>query len=105
MSQDTHPAFHIDADDLPSGYLLSRREALTLLGGVGAAAAVLGLGPSVLAQSASPGASAAASAALPACVIRPELTEGPYYVAMSWNAPTSGPTVPPAASRREPVWT
>ena len=41
MRQDTDPAFHIDADDLPSGYLLSRREALTLLGGVGAAAAVL----------------------------------------------------------------
>ncbi len=37
-------------------------------------------GPSVLAQSASPAASARASA-LPSCIIRPELTEGPYYVA------------------------
>lgn len=80
MSQETHPGFHIDADDLPTGYLLSRREALVLLGSVGASAAILTLGPSVLAQSASPASSAAASA-MPSCVVRPELTEGPYYVA------------------------
>ena len=35
MRHDTPPGYHIDADDLPTGYLLSRREALTLLGGVG----------------------------------------------------------------------
>ena len=33
MRHDTHPGYHIDADDLPTGYLLGRREALTLLGG------------------------------------------------------------------------
>jgi len=80
MRQDTDRAFHIDADDMPTGTLLSRREALTLLANVGAAAAVVTLGPSVLAQSASPGAPAVAGSALPSCVIRPELTEGPYYV-------------------------
>jgi len=39
MRHDTHPGYHIDADDLPTGYLLGRREALTLLGGVGVFAA------------------------------------------------------------------
>ena len=33
MRHDTPPGYHIDADDLPTGSLLSRREALTLLGG------------------------------------------------------------------------
>ena len=81
MSQHTDPGFHIDADDLPTGYLLSRRETLVLLGGDGASAAIVALGPSVLAQSASPGASSAVASAVPSCIIRPELTEGPYYVA------------------------
>lgn len=81
MSQDTHPSYHIDDDDLPVGHLLSRREALALLGGIGAAAAVVVLAPSVVAQSASPAAMASAAAsAFPSCIIRPELTEGPYYV-------------------------
>ena len=80
MHQDADPAYHIDADDLPTGYLLSRREVLALMGGAGAAAAVVALAPSVLAGASSPAASAAASG-LPACIIRPELTEGPYYVA------------------------
>ncbi len=76
------PGYHVDDDDLPVGRMLSRREALALLGGVGAAVAIVTRAPAVLAQasSASPSAGAAASA-LPSCVIRPELTEGPYYVA------------------------
>ncbi len=87
MSHDTQPDYHIDDDDLPIGHLLSRREALVLLGGVGAGVAAISWAPSVLAQSAdtsaAPGAIAAspAGSVVPSCIIRPELTEGPYYVA------------------------
>ena len=85
------------------GHLLSRREALILLGGIGAAVAIVGLGPAVLAQSSQPGRIRRdSSAALPSCVIRPELTEGPYYVADELERPTSGPTAPTAASPRAP---
>jgi protocatechuate 3,4-dioxygenase beta subunit len=82
VDQRPAPGYHVDDDDLPVGRMLSRREALVLLGGVSASVAVVALAPAVLAQSpgASPSAGVAASA-LPACVIRPELTEGPYYVA------------------------
>ncbi len=64
----------MDHDDVQIGRLLSRREALALLGagGVGGAA-VLG----------APGAASAASRPpfrLPACIVRPEQTEGPYFL-------------------------
>lgn len=64
-------------DDKPVGRLLSRREILALLGGSGAAlVAGLSLPRLVSAQNtATPSATA-----LPACVVRPELTEGPYFV-------------------------
>ncbi|MGH7299540.1 MAG: hypothetical protein ACREJE_03900 [Candidatus Rokuibacteriota bacterium] len=55
-------------EDSPMGRVLTRREALSLLGvgGVTALAA---------------GRSAAQPAGTrPACVVRPELTEGPYFV-------------------------
>lgn len=81
MSQDTHPSYHIDADDLPVGRMLSRREAMLLFGGVGAGVAVVALAPGVLARSASPGVAASPATAIPSCIVRPELTEGPYYVA------------------------
>ena len=76
---------HIDEDDRPIGRILSRREALALL----AAGAVLlpacakaGTGP----HAASPPGSSPATApgatqvAAPSCIVKPELTEGPYFV-------------------------
>ena len=64
-------------DDKPVGRILSRREVLTLLAGSSAALlAGLSLPRLVKAQS-----NATASATeMPACVVRPELTEGPYFV-------------------------
>jgi len=55
-------------DDRPVGRLLTRREALTLLGAGGAAA--LAAGPWRWASAAPPAT----------CVARPALTEGPYFV-------------------------
>jgi protocatechuate 3,4-dioxygenase beta subunit len=81
-------------DDKPVGRVLSRREILSLLGGAGGAAVLLGTGFSkILAQSATAEAS---SAAAPACVVKPALTEGPYFVDGMLNRmdiridPTSG---------------
>ncbi len=93
------PANPIDDldDDRPIGRILTRREVLALIGAGGTAAFLAACTP---AGSASPAASGTASAAasasasaaatdvpsaaiastLPACVVAPELTEGPYYV-------------------------
>ena len=51
MDQRPAPGYHVDDDDQPVGRMLSRREALVLLGGVGASVAVVTMAPSVLAQS------------------------------------------------------
>jgi protocatechuate 3,4-dioxygenase beta subunit len=87
----------LDDDDRPIGRILSRREVLALIGAGGTAAFLAACTPG---GSATAGASSAASAdassaasatalatasaalatALPACVVAPELTEGPYYV-------------------------
>ena len=85
-----------DDDDRLIGRVLSRREVLALMGlasvGVVAAACAPGATGSAVAPGSAaaapapvPSASAAAIAsatanALPACVVVPELTEGPYYV-------------------------
>jgi protocatechuate 3,4-dioxygenase beta subunit len=86
----------MDNDDRPVGQILGRREALKVLGAAGAALAA-GCAPGSaqptgtpmqVASGATAGAtvlpadatSAAGSAAMPACVVRPELTEGPYFV-------------------------
>jgi protocatechuate 3,4-dioxygenase beta subunit len=61
----------MDNDDLPIGRVLSRREALSLLG---AAGALLMLG------CASDSAAATTPTTDGTCVVKPELTEGPYYV-------------------------
>lgn len=81
----------IDDDDRPIGRWLSRREVLTLFGAGGvsmiAAACVPGATGSATAGASAPpdpsagaAASATAGAAIPSCVVVPELTEGPYYV-------------------------
>jgi len=64
----------MDHDDVQVGRILSRREAIALLGagGVGGAAAL-----------GAPGAASAATRApfrLPACIVRPSQTAGPYFV-------------------------
>jgi protocatechuate 3,4-dioxygenase beta subunit len=68
----------MDNDDLPVGRVLGRREALRLLALGGSAALVgprlaFGAGDVVRAQ-------ATPLNMLPGCVVRPELTEGPYFV-------------------------
>lgn len=60
----------MDFDDIPTGRVLSRREALTL---IGAGAATLFLGCSSSGSATEPSDSSS-------CVVRPQLTEGPYYV-------------------------
>jgi protocatechuate 3,4-dioxygenase beta subunit len=61
----------VDNDDSPIGRILTRREALTLLGASGVALVV---GSTFL-----DGLSSTAAAA-PSCVARPEQEEGPYFV-------------------------
>ena len=77
----------LDNDDRPIGHVLTRRETIALIGAVGLVACV----PSAL-SGATPTVSAAATAAgtavattggtvaVPSCVVRPALTEGPYFV-------------------------
>jgi protocatechuate 3,4-dioxygenase beta subunit len=69
----------MDHDDLPIGRVLSRREAVRLLtiGGVAAAG-----GATLLARVVDQ-----ASAQAPACVVRPELEEGPFFVDGQLNRP------------------
>jgi protocatechuate 3,4-dioxygenase beta subunit len=59
----------MENDDVPVGKLLTRREVFMLFGGVGAAFLASG---SVRPYG--------ASAAVPSCVVRPQQTEGPYFV-------------------------
>ena len=83
----------IDDDDLPVGRVLSRREVLALLGGTvlvactPAALSVPSPSPPVpaartggaTAAPAAPGTSPA-TVAVPSCVVRPALTDGPFFV-------------------------
>ncbi len=90
-----------DNDDLPVGCILSRREILALFGAASsalfvascvptaqptlntaAATAIVLEGPTVAAAATAELATVAAvnTATLPSCVVRPELTEGPYFV-------------------------
>ncbi len=86
----------MDNDDLPVGSVLTRREILALFGTVGAglmAGCLPGVStlsheeettaPGLLESPTSTAAGTAAavqSVAAPACVVRPEMTEGPYFV-------------------------
>jgi protocatechuate 3,4-dioxygenase beta subunit len=72
----------MDNDDLPVGRVLSRREALTLLGATGA---LLFLGCSAdggTASATDPTSTTDTTSTTgdATCVVKPELTEGPYYV-------------------------
>ena len=71
-------------DDLPVGRLLNRREALLALAGAGAVVALAACAPgstSTAQVTAASGASTATTSGnTPACVVRPALTEGPYFV-------------------------
>jgi protocatechuate 3,4-dioxygenase beta subunit len=66
----------MDNDDQQIGRILGRREVLALLGASGAALLAAGRW---MPSAAAPVPSAAAQT--PACIVRPEVTEGPYYVA------------------------
>jgi protocatechuate 3,4-dioxygenase beta subunit len=76
----------MDNDDIQVGQILNRRDALKLLGLGSAAALLAACAPDLATGSSAPTAGASAtqaitnSGALPACVVRPELTEGPYFV-------------------------
>jgi protocatechuate 3,4-dioxygenase beta subunit len=69
----------MDNDDLPVGRLLTRREMLALLGSSGAAV-VAGVGFTRINLSQVTATPDATATALPSCVVRPALTEGPYFV-------------------------
>jgi protocatechuate 3,4-dioxygenase beta subunit len=74
--------FELHDDDKPIGRVLTRREILKLLGGTSIAlVAGTGLTRLVLAQE----ATAEATATVPSCVVRPALTEGPYFVDVLLN--------------------
>jgi protocatechuate 3,4-dioxygenase beta subunit len=99
MERQSAKELDMDNDDRLVGRLLSRREMLALMGGAGLAllvacdddespsaqsttGATRGAAetPAGAATSAATTAPTAASTALPSCVVRPELTEGPYFV-------------------------
>ncbi len=84
----------MDNDDKQTGQILNRREVLKILG-LGSAAGILAacapeipeiLSPTTIpttipaTQAVLTEATAASTSAIPMCVVRPELTEGPYFV-------------------------
>ena len=78
MTNHKNPLLKEGNDDLPVGRVLRRREVLALLGTAGAAfTAYAGNLPK-----AATGTMVASRslAGLPSCVVKPELTEGPYFV-------------------------
>jgi len=76
--------FDLDDDDAPVGRILSRREALLLMGGAGATGilALMGCGGSSLtaATDAATGSTSSTASSNASCAVRPALTEGPYFV-------------------------
>ena len=94
ISPDRQPApIDLDDDDRLIGRILTRRDVLALIGAGGAATFLAACAPgggaapteSGAASASASGpptasASAAMATALPACVVAPELTEGPYHV-------------------------
>lgn len=100
----------MDNDDKPIGTILSRRDVLKILG-LGSAGALIASCAPELVETLSPttvpatqtttvqAAATATSRSIPACVVRPELTEGPYFVDEMLNRsdirtdPSDGSTV------------
>lgn len=89
MTPEAHPI----GDDVPVGRVLSRREVLALLGGsvVAACGPAVVSAPSPNSAAASPAisgatgppaapATTAVTVAVPSCVVRPALTDGPFFV-------------------------
>jgi protocatechuate 3,4-dioxygenase beta subunit len=79
------PLHEANDDDQPAGQLLNRREALLALAGAGAAVAIAACAPGSSSTSTAQATSGASTATTgngnsPACVARPALTEGPYFV-------------------------
>ncbi len=67
----------MDTDDRQIGRILRRREVLALLGAAGGTAL---LGRRLATGSLFTPAATALAQTMPACVVKPELTEGPYFV-------------------------
>jgi protocatechuate 3,4-dioxygenase beta subunit len=67
-------------DDAGMGHVLTRREILALLGSTSFVVLTGSSGPLLDAAGIPGSSSAQAASALPACVVRPEQTEGPYFV-------------------------
>ncbi len=83
MTFPVHPMDETN-DDAPVGHVLSRREVLAFLGTAGVALFVgrdfmQGTGTPTPAATQAAGATPTATS-IPACVVRPEMTEGPYFV-------------------------
>src|SRR6478752_1159240 len=85
----------MDLDDIPVGRVLSRREALAFLGATGA---LLFLGCSSSADATAPASDSGS------CLVRPELTEGPYYVDEELNRSDIRSDRPAAACRTVHYW-
>jgi protocatechuate 3,4-dioxygenase beta subunit len=80
--------FDFDDDDAPVGRILSRREALLLMGGASATGllALVGCGGSALAPDpTSDSSNSAGASSNVSCAVRPALTEGPYFVEEKLN--------------------
>ena len=72
---------HLHDDDAPVGRILSRREAIVLLGGAGAAGFLTLAGCTSGSQNGSVIAGTTdKSGSTAACAAKPEMTEGPYFV-------------------------
>lgn len=79
MNRDPRPPIiDADDDDRPIGRVLTRRQALALLGTTASTAVLAACAPAAL--TGSPATSEGVSTTVPACVEKPELTEGPYHV-------------------------
>ena len=106
--------FAIDDDDRPIGRILTRREILALLGGsvflaacapgaLNAPSATTAAAQAAATSAAATAASASGAVVLPSCVVRPALTEGPYFVDEKLNRsdirsePSTGTTKPGVA--------
>lgn len=71
----------LDDDDRPIGRILTRREVLTLVGATGlVACAPAALSAATPTAPSTAAATSAGTVAVPSCIVRPALTEGPYFV-------------------------